>query len=149
MPYAPYATAGALAVALPTVTLALAGILFALFTALGGGNASFRQVSAIVVFSSAIVVLQQLFVTPLNYARESLSSPTNLSVFLPALDEGTFLARTLGLIDLFYVWWLIVLAVGLGVLYKRRTAPIVWGLFAAYVVIAASVTAIMSVFGGS
>jgi len=149
MPYAAYTSAGTIAVALPLALLGVAGILFGVFKAIGGAGASFRQVFAIVVFSGAILVFQQLFVTPLNYVRESLSSPTNLTVFLPDLEEGTFLARALGLIDLFYVWWLIVLSIGLSVLYKRQTVAIAWRLVAAYVVIAASIAAIMGVFGGS
>ena len=50
-----------------------------------------------------------------------MSSPTNLAVFLPFLDESSFLARLLGSIDLFFIWWMLSLAIGLGVLY--RSAP--------------------------
>ena len=39
------------------------------------------------------------------------------------------------MIDIFLVWWLVVLAIGLGVLYRRRTQPIAIGLFAVYAVI--------------
>ena len=38
--------------------------------------------------------------TPLNYVRESMTSATNLAVFLPFLDESSFVARLLGSIDL-------------------------------------------------
>ena len=40
------------------------------------------------------------------------------------------------MIDLFIVWWVIVLAIGLGVLYRRRTQPIAITLFGVYTVIA-------------
>jgi hypothetical protein len=52
------------------------------------------------------------------------------------------------MIDLFVVWWLFVLAIGLGVLYKRRTQPIAFGLFCVYAVIALVAAAVMSRFGG-
>ena len=76
-----------------------------------------------------MTVVQQVFVTPLNYMRESMSSATNLSVFLPMLDESSFVAKLLGTIDLFLVWWVFILAIGLSVLYRRKTSSIATGLF--------------------
>jgi hypothetical protein len=39
-------------------------------------------------------------------------------------DPGSFLARLLGAVDLFTVWQLMVLAIGVAVLYGKRTGPI-------------------------
>ena len=75
-------------------------MLFVVFNVALGGTATFKQLFAVFVHSTAITVVQQLFVTPLNYVRESISSATNLAVFLPMLDEGSFLAKLLGTIDL-------------------------------------------------
>ena len=55
----------------------------------------------------------------------------------------------LGTIDLFMVWYVIVLAIGLGVLYKRRTQPIAIALFVFYAVIAVCIALVKSSFGGS
>ena len=52
--------------------------LLAVFNAMLGGEPRFKQVFAIVVYSGVILALQALFVLPLDYARETLSSPTNL-----------------------------------------------------------------------
>jgi hypothetical protein len=57
------------------------------------------------------------------------------------LDEGSFLARFLGIVNVFTVWGLIVLAIGLGVLYRRKTLNIAIGLFAAFGLIAGAVIA--------
>jgi hypothetical protein len=43
---------------------------------------------------------------------------------LPMLSETSFAAHLLGTIDLFLIWYLFILAIGLGVLYRRRTQPI-------------------------
>ena len=125
----------------PLMWLVLTGILFAVFNAALGGTATFKQLFAVFVHSSAVTVLQQLFVTPLNYFRETVTSATNLAVFLPMLEEGSFLARLIGMVDLFLVWWVILLAIGLGVLFKRKTGPIAVGLFVVYGVIAVVVAA--------
>jgi hypothetical protein len=53
------------------------------------------------------------------------------------------------MIDLFIIWWVIVLAIGLGVLYRRRTQPIAIALFVVYAVIAIGAAAIMSRLGGT
>jgi len=53
------------------------------------------------------------------------------------------------MIDLFIIWWLIALAIGLGVLYKRRTAPIAVSLLGVYVFIVAIIAAVMRLSAGS
>jgi hypothetical protein len=137
-------------VMIPIVTMVVAGILFAVFNAMLGGTASFKQVAAVVTHSGAVTLLQQMFIAPLNYARESMSSATNLGVFVPFLDEGHFVARFLGIIDLFIVWWLLVLAIGLAVLYRRRTSPIFWSFMGLYVIIALVIAiAIRGASGGA
>lgn len=141
LPYAAPISAVSVAIIMPIMWLVMSGILFAVFSAALGGTATFKQVFAVMVHSSAISVVQQLFVMPLNYARESMSSATNLAVFLPMLDEGSFLAKFLGTIDLFLVWWVVVLSIGLGVLFKRKTGPIATGLFVVYGIIAVIVAA--------
>lgn len=128
----------------PIITFILAGILFAVFSAAMGGESSYKQVLAVVVHASAVTVVQQLFVTPLNFVRESMSSATNLSVFLPMLDESSFVTKFLGTIDLFIIWWVIVLSIGLAVLYKRKTGPIATGLFVVYGIIAIIIAAVTS-----
>lgn len=141
--------AGTQLVTIPVLTFIVAGILFAVFTAIMGGAATYRQVLAVVSHSGAVTLLQQFFTIPVNYARESVSSPTNLGVFVPFLDEGSLVARFLGVIDLFIVWWVAVLAIGLGVLYKRRTQPILWALLGVYVLIAIVIAVVMRVAAGS
>jgi hypothetical protein len=149
---APYAGAIAVVQVLfvsPIFMLILAGLLFAVFNAALGGDSSFKQVFTVLVHSSAVTVVQQLFVTPLNVARESMSSATNLAVFLPMLEEGSFLARLLGTIDLFLIWWVIVLSIGLSVLSRRKTGSIAMSLFVVYGVIAIAIAWFTSGRGGA
>jgi len=73
-----------------------------------------------------------------------MSSPTNLGVFAPFLEENTFPARLLGSLDLFHMWAILSLAIGLGVLYKRRTAPVAWTMFLVYFVIVVAIAAVRS-----
>jgi hypothetical protein len=146
-PYAWMIQAGSMLVMSPIITLIMTGILFGVFTATGG-NATFKQVFTVLVHSSVVTCVQQLFVMPLNYVRESMTSATNLAVLLPMLEEGTFFARLAGMIDLFIIWWVVVLSIGLAVLYKRKTGPIALGLFVVYGIIALAVAALVRGRGG-
>lgn len=148
-PYVGYIGIAQVLIAGPIVTLILAGILLAVFNALLGGDATFKQLFAVVVHAGAVTAVQQVFVMPLNYARESMTSATNLSVLLPMLPEGAFITRLLGTIDLFLVWWLIVLATGLSVLYRRKAGPILVSFLGIYLIIALIIAAVMSGVGGS
>jgi len=128
----------------PIIWAALAGILFLVFGVFTGGSATFKQLFAVVVHSSAVGALQTLFVTPLNYFRETMSSATNLGVFLPFLPEGSFLARFAGMVDLFIVWWLAVLSIGVAVAYKKKTGGVAMVVFGVYAVIALGIAAFMA-----
>jgi len=133
----------------PIMYLAMAGILFGVFSAALGGGATFKQVFATVVHAGVISTLGQIFTYPIFYLREAMTSATNLGVLFPMLPEGSFLAKFLGTIDLFTVWWVMVLAIGLAVLYRRKTRPIAISLFAIYGVIAVAVAAFQAMRSGS
>ncbi len=134
-PYMGYITIGQLLIITPIVMVIIAGLLMAVFTMLGG-NASFKQVLAVLAHTGVISVLGQLVVIPLNYVTGSMTSSTNLGVLVPMLDDRSFLAVLLGSVDLFRVWLVVVLSIGLAVIYKRRTAPIATSLFVLYALIA-------------
>jgi hypothetical protein len=137
------------AIFLPLTALLVAGIAIAVFNAILGGNAAFKQVYAIVAHSAVIITLAGLFGLPLAYARETMSSSTSLAVFLPFLDENSFAARFLGAIDLFQIWWLVSLGIGLAVLYRKKTGPIAIGLLAVYVTIGLIVAGVKTALSGA
>ncbi len=91
-----YTSAVSQVVFIPLAAAIIAGILLGIFNALMGGDARFKQVYALVAHTGLIVALQTIFSLPLDYVRETMSSPTNLGVFAPFLEENTFPARLLG-----------------------------------------------------
>ncbi len=145
---AAYLAIGQMLIGTPLMLLVLAGILFAVFNAVMGGTATFKQLYSVIVHSTFVWVVGWIFVLPMNYFRETMASPTNLSVLFPMLDEGTFLNRLLGSVDVFMLWWVFVLAIGVGVLYRRRTQPILLSFLSIYAVIAIAVAAYLSSRGG-
>jgi hypothetical protein len=133
----------------PLFVLVISGVLYGVFAALLGGAATYKQTLAVVTHAGIVMTAGALLVVPLNYVRSSMSSATNLGVFVQMLPENSFLVRFLGMIDLLWVWYLIVLAIGLGVLYRRKTSTIAMGFFAVYLVVALGFAAYRSSLGGS
>ena len=99
--------------------------------------------------SGVVLSVAQIFGLPLAYARQTLASATNLGVFTPFLDESSFAARMLGAIDLFIIWWIISLAIGFGVLYRKRTGPIATTMMIVYVAIGIVIAAVKTAMSGA
>ena len=78
-----------------------------------GATLSFVTALAIAVHATVVLALQQIVATPLHYVHESLTSPTNVAGMLRVFDEGTWPARLFGTIDVFGLWWMWLLSVGL------------------------------------
>lgn len=147
--YMPAMAAAGILAGWPIRWLVLSGILMTVFNGWLGGTASFRQVFAVVVHASVIQALQAAFVAPVNYARESFGGATTLGVFFPMLGEGSFLSRLLGAIDLFTIWWIVVLSIAMSVLYGRRTRAIAAWFFGLYGAGALVLAAFQAIRGGA
>ena len=128
----------------PAVALGLVGLAQA-----DGGSLSGLAAMAVSVHASTVLVLQQLVATPLHYLRESITSPTNLAVIFPGFGDGTLPARLLGSIELFGLWWLWLLALGVAAATGRPARRYFGRLLVVYVGIAALLAAVITVAGGS
>ncbi len=132
----------------PLAAFVVALLLFGYFHARSAVAVRFTQVLAIVAHAGVVLALQQVVVTPLAYVRQTLASPANLSALFPVFDQGTFLAGLTGALDLFRLWWIVVLAIGLGALYRRRTGPIFLGLCGVYLGIGVVLAVLQVATGG-
>ena len=145
----PYTTGGAILVFSPLMAVVFAGLLFVVFNVALGGEASFKQVFAIFAHAGVISAISAIFSGVVNYFRAGTGSVANLGALLPMLPEKSFLAGFLGTVDVFLIWYFVVLAMGLAVLYRRRTQPIAISLLAVYAVIAVVIALVKSRAGGA
>ena len=159
-PVSIYLTSGGRLLLTPPVTIAVALGLMALArvdrgphgadsASRGGGGERLTFVTALAITVHATVVLavQQLVATPLHYAYESLTSPTNVAGLVRLFDEGSWPQRLLGTIDAFGLWWMWLLAVGTAAATGRPARQYIWKLLAVYVGIAGIVAAVFAVLG--
>jgi hypothetical protein len=148
VPYRPVADAAFIVIGWPILWLLTARVLQWFGNRTAESRATFVQVLAVVVHASAILAVRALIAAPVNYARESLGGAMSLGSLMPGFGDSTFPARLLGAVDLFIVWWLVLIALGLSILYQTRTLRIARWLFGAYAGFAAALALTQALRGG-
>ena len=142
-----YGVATAL-VAGPVLTLVLAVVVTLVFRR-GNRNVSFSQVLAVVAHASVILAIRLLVSAPVSYAREATGGATSLGLWFPALDAASFAGRFVGALDVFVLWWVVLLAIGVGVLYGRRARSVAAAFLGIYAGLALLLAVTMTVLGGT
>jgi hypothetical protein len=144
----------------PALVMAISGLLFFVLNRRNGADLGdphgtdpsgprYVHLLAVVSYAGVILALRQVIVTPVDYIRESIASPTTLVQFFTMLNDASPLARFLGVIDLFVVWWIVVLAIGVSELYQRPTRRLALAFTGAYVALALLAALAMAVSGGT
>lgn len=129
----------------PVLAIGVATVLFLVFR----GDARFRQVLTVSAYAGVILALRQVIAAPVSYLRESTSSATTLGSLFSTVDEASPVARFLGTVDVFVIWWAIVLAIGVSVLYQRRARTVAVTFVGVYAALALLLAIAMAVTGGS
>lgn len=133
------------AVVMPWIFLPIqAGILTLLFTVFMGGNATFRQYVSVVAHAGLIGTLGALVQLPIMIQKQSVQAGITLGSAVPGLAQDSFAFQFLNAFNVFLVWSIVVMALGVAALNPGRVSPgkavgVLLGLFTA---IAAGVAAI-------
>lgn len=113
-------------------------LLFAVGTVLFGlnkllsGMASYEQVIAIYAYSSLIDAVKLLVITPIIISENTLDVRIGFSLLLSEQVSHTFIGHLIYNIDLFDIWQVLVVSIGLAVIgqiSKRKTLGTVLGLW--------------------
>jgi hypothetical protein len=137
----------AMVIFIPLFALAVSGILLGVF-AITGGSASFKQVLSVYVHSGVVGTVAGVVNGVINYFLATDTNVTSLKGIGNAFAEKGFLAGFFGALDLTFFLGLFVLAIGLAVLYRRRTAPIFLSLSAVYLVVALVIGGVKAAMAG-
>lgn len=141
-----YVIAAAQVVLAPLFIALVALVLKATLNFVYGEQATFKQAFAVLAHSTVVITVVSMLSTPLMYAKEDLLSPTRLGVLLPMLPEEGFVTALCNSIDLWVIWWLCNLSIGLAVLYKRKTGGIASAFLGLYGCIALVMATLRSSF---
>ena len=137
----------AMVIFIPLFAVAVSGILLGVF-AITGGSASFKQVLSVYVHSGVVGTVAGVVNGVINYFLATDTNVTSLKGIGNAFAEKGFLAGFFGALDLTFFLGLFVLAIGLAVLYRRRTAPIFFSLSAVYLVVALVIGGVKAAMAG-
>jgi hypothetical protein len=133
----------------PVLTVAIAVVVFLTFRPRGDRPVSFSQVLAVTAYASVILALRQLVSIPVSVAREATGGATSLGLWFPALDAASVGGRFVGALDIFVVWWVILLAMGVGILYQRQGRTLAAALLGVYAGVALLLAVTMTALGGT
>lgn len=133
------------------MALLLTAIFWAFFNIVSGGTATFKQVLAVTNHSYIITALGALVAMPvlLYQFKMSFGGPFNLGALAPMLEETSPVVRFLSAINLFSLWAWTNVAIGLAVLYRRKTRNIALVLILLYLVFTYVMSSIFASFMGS
>lgn len=145
-PFAAYAASGGRMLLTPPVTLLVALGLVGL-ARIDGHRLRYVVGLSIAVHAGIVLAVQQVLITPVHLVRESLTSPTTIGGLFPIFDEGTWAAHLLGTIDVFGLWWVWLMGMGLAAATGRTTGHSLVRLALVYVGIAAIVAGVFAVMG--
>jgi hypothetical protein len=147
-----YAAAYAIGAALmngPVLIFLVAAGVYFLFGRGGASRVSFVQVWAVAVCASVPLALRQITAALTTFVGESSASATSIGAWFSSLNEASALARFVGALDLFVIWWIVVLAIGVGVLYRRNSRDLALTFLGAYTAFALVLAGTMAALGGT
>jgi hypothetical protein len=133
-------------IVLPIISMIMAGLYWVFFNAILGGMATFKQVLAIVTHSQVPAALGAVLGAPIQLMQGKMTAagPFTLGALVAGLPPDHLVSRILGVTNVFTIWGLALSAIGLAVLYRRKTLNIFVGLTLIYLLIVAG---FMSAFG--
>lgn len=133
----------------PILTLVLAGVIVVVFRPRNSHAVSFSQVLAVVAHASVILTIREVVSVPVSFMREATGGATSLGLWFPALDAASFAGRFVAALDVFVIWWAVLLAVGVGILYGRQARPLAAAFLGVYAGMALLMAVTMTALGGT
>lgn len=123
----------------------MSGILMFGGNILLGGESNFKTLMAIAAHSWLVLVPKTLLTVPLMLAKGSMAVSTSLQILIPSDQWMTPLGSALGAVDLFTIWTIVLIVIGISEAYRFtrvKSAALVVSLYMVMVVIGVALTAL-------
>lgn len=130
----------------PIVIVLLAGLLYLIFSVVLGGEGTFRQTFSAYAHASLIGIVGGVIGTVLIFVKGNARSSTALSAFLPFLEESSFLYKVFQGFDLFILWQLAILSIGMGIIQQTGSKKAATAIFSTFLIIVLGIAAIRQAF---
>lgn len=134
--------------ALIVITLLTSGIWLLVSNTVLGGSAKYSQLLGVVVYRGFIDTVGGLIKLPIMLSKGTMNVHFSLATFLSDDKSGTFLYKILQKVEVFNVWSIAVLCLGIAVMSRKKVSqvwPWVVGIYVLYYVVS---TLLGTAFGG-
>ena len=112
-----------------------------------GGSAKYGQLLYVTAWAYMISILENIVKIPLMLSKWSLEVYTGLGV-LGIGEKGSFINSLLAGVDIFAIWRIILIAIGMGIIYNKKTQPYAVGMLIAWFVLKIIGAGLNSFLGG-
>ena len=102
----------------------VAGILFFVGNIILGGEARFAQVLGACVYTRFVSIPEMLVQGFLATAKGTMNTALSLAAFFPSDQSETFAYRLVNGLDIFSIWFIAVLIIGMATLYNFKTGKV-------------------------
>lgn len=126
----------------------VAAVLFFVFNVLMGGDSGFRRVFSVYCYSSLVAIPSMIVKFPLVMMKGNINVQTSLGLLLSPDAKGSFLHSVLSSFDIFNVWQVILVSMGLGVMYKFSTKKAFTTVAILWIIWILAKSGLGSIFGG-
>lgn len=126
----------------------VSAILFFVFNVLLGGDSTFRRVFSVYCYSGLVAIPSMIVKFPLIMMKKDVGIQTSLALLLSADSKDTFLYSVFSSFDIFTIWEVILVSLGMGILYKysaKKSFTVVLILWFVWILAKSTLS---SVFGG-
>jgi hypothetical protein len=129
--------------------IVVAAVLFFIFNVLLGGDSTFRRVFSTYCYSSLVAIPASIVKFPLVMVKGDVNVQTSLALILSPDKQGSFIYSVLSSFDIFTVWQVLLLSIGLGVMYKFTTKKALVAVIVLWIIWILLKSGLSSAFGGS
>jgi hypothetical protein len=129
--------------------IVVAAVLFFAFNVLLGGDSTFRRVLSAYCYSSLVAIPASIVKFPLVMAKGNINVQTSLALILSPDKQGSFIYSVLSSFDIFTIWQVLLLSIGLGVMYKFTTKKALMAVLVLWIIWILLKSGLGSAFGGS
>ena len=112
-----------------------------------GGSAKYGQLVNITAWAYMVAILEAIVKIPLMLSKWSLEVYTGLGV-LGIGEKGSFINSLFAGIDIFAIWRIVLIAIGMGIIYNKKTKPYIVAMLGAWFVLRLIGAGFSSFFGG-
>lgn len=128
--------------------LIASAVIFFVFNVLLGGGSAFRRVFSVFCYSALVGIPATIVKLPLTLAKKSTDVQTSLALLLSADAKETFLYKIFSSFDIFAIWQVILVSMGMAVVYKFTPKKSYTTVFVLWIIWVFLKSGLSSLFGG-